>query len=273
MRRPAQHHLGPVARAWAHPYHGVPGLAVFYNDGGGQAPGTTPPAPAAPTPPSPADLATQGQPKNTPVELRDPETGVVLTQERFTQNMAKQRRAGRHAAFRELAEAAGIPFDIENFDPAKFGQMFKDAEQARQAQLSEEQRRLEEVTQREQALADRETAAAQREAEAQRKSRDVQIRAALVSRGATGDDLEDAAALMRVADDADDTAIAEAADKLKERRAELFGQTQPPGQMPPAPGGAPAGGPPPRQTPAGKPGDRGREMARLRGHARSEATA
>lgn len=234
----------------------------------------TPPAPSPAGAPSPADLAAQAQ-KNTPVELRDPETGVVMTQERFAANMAKERRAGRHAALREIAEAAGVPFDIDQFDPSKFGQMFQDAEKARQARLSEEQRRAEELKQREQALNDREAKAAQRESEALRKARDVQIRAALVSRGATGDDLEDAAALLRVPDDADDTAIAEAADKLKERRAELFGATgsQQPGQMPPAPGGAPAGGPPPRHAPTGKPGDRGREMARLRGHTRGSNAA
>lgn len=274
MRRPTQQHrLGSTpAPGWAHPYTGLRATAVFYNDGG-QGGGNPTPTAAPPTPPapSPADLAAQAQ-KNVPIELRDPETGVVMTQERFTQNMAKSRRAGRHAAFRELAEAAGVPFDIDNFDASKFGQMFKDAEKARQAQLTEEQRRHEELEQREKALTERETAAAQREADAQRKARDVQIRAALVARGATGDDLEDAAALLRVADDADDTAIAEAADKLKERRGELFdAPAAPSGQMPPAPGGAPAGGPPPRQAPAGRPGDRGREMARLRGKTRDTA--
>ncbi len=73
--------------------------------------------------------------------------------------------------------------------------------------------------------------------------------------------------------DADEQTVAEAASKLKARRPELFG-TSPapqPHQMPPAPGGAPAGGPPPRQVPAGKPGDRGREMARLRGKVRDSA--
>jgi alkylhydroperoxidase/carboxymuconolactone decarboxylase family protein YurZ len=233
----------------------------------------TTPAPAAPAAPSPADLANQVQ-KNTPVELRDPETGVVMTQERFAANMAKERRAGRHAALREIAEAAGVPFDIDAFDPSKFGQMFQEAEKARQARLSEEQKRAEELQRREQELADLLAQAAQREADAKRQARDVQIRAALVTRGATGDDLEDAAALLRLPDDADDTAIAEAADKLKERRAELFGATvagPQPGQLPPAPGGAPAGGPPPRTAPAGRPGDRGREMARLRGHATDSA--
>ncbi|MFB7738212.1 hypothetical protein ACFC08_28265 [Streptomyces sp. NPDC056112] len=262
MRRPT-HRPGLAAPGWTHPYASQ---AVFYNDGGQGDDGNQPPAP------SPADLANPPR-KNTPIELRDPETGVVMTQERFAQNMAKERRAGRHAALRELAEAAGVPFDVDTFDASKFGQMFQDAEKARQAQLTEEQRRREELEQREQALADREAAAAQRETETQRKNRDVQIRAALVRLGATGDDLEDAAALLRVADDADDTAIAEAADALKARRSELFGVTPAPqpGQMPPAPGGAPAGGPPPRQAATGKPGDRGREMARLRGHTRDAA--
>ncbi|WP_432185490.1 hypothetical protein [Streptomyces tendae] len=268
MRAPTQHHRRPglaAAHGWAHPYTGLNALAVFYNDGG------NPPATDPATPPTPADLANQR--KNTPVELRDPETGIVMTQERFAQNMAKERRAGRHAALREFAEAAGLPFDIDNFDTAKFGQMFREAEKARQAQLSEEQRRAEELAHKEQEFQQRLADADQRIAEAARRDRETRIRAALVQLGATGDDLDDATALLRIADDADDTAINEAAEALKARRGELFGTaaSPQPGQMPPAPGGSPAGGPPPRQAPATRPGDRGREMARLRGHKRDAA--
>ncbi|MGW7630584.1 hypothetical protein ACWGKO_16840 [Streptomyces griseoincarnatus] len=257
MRAPAQHRRPghTTAPGWAHPYTGLPGIAVFYNDGGD--PSTDPV-------PTPADLANQPR-KNVPVELRDPETGLVMTQERFAQNMAKQRRAGRHSAFRELAEAAGIDFDIDNFDPAKFGQMFKEAEQARQAQMSAEQRRAEELAQKEQELQQRLAEADQRIAEAARRDRETRIRATLVRLGATGEDLDDAAALLRVADDADDEAINKAAEALKDRRGELFGATPAPRTaLPPAPGGAPAGAPPARTTPS-------KDDAKARAVARAQA--
>ena len=114
MRRPALYRPTAAPSGWSHPYASP---FVLYADGGND---NGDPAP------SPADLANQPR-KNVPVELRDPETGVVMTQERFAQNMSKERRAGRHAAFRELAEAAGLPFDIDSFDPSKFGQMFQQA--------------------------------------------------------------------------------------------------------------------------------------------------
>lgn len=247
MRAPAQHrrHGHTGTPGWAHPYIGLPGIAVFYNDGG------TPPVASVPTP---ADLANQAQskaPSNTPIELRDPETGLVMTQERFAANMAKQRRAGRHSAFRELAEAAGLPFDIDNFDPASFGKMFKEAEKARQAQMSDEQKRAEELAQKEQEVQQRLAEAEQRIAEAARRDRETRVRATLVRLGATGEDLDDAAALLRVPDDADDEAINKAAEALKDRRGELFGATPAPSTaLPPAPGGAPAGAPPSRTTPS-----------------------
>lgn len=239
MRAPAQHRRPGLTAApgWAHPYAGVAGLAVFYNDGG------NPPA----APPTPADVP----PKRTSPPVSDGDT-VVMPQDKFTQNMTEQRRRGRHAAYREIAEAAGITdFDVDTFDPKAFATQFKEAQAARQALLTEEQRRAEEVTQREQALAAREEAAARREAEAATAARQVKIRSALVKLGATGDDLEDAAALLRVADDADDDAVAQAADALKARRGELFGTpTIPATQLPPAPAGAPAPGGAPRTTPS-----------------------
>lgn len=276
MRRPAQHHLGPTATAWAHPYTGVLAAAVFYNDGGQ---GGGQPAPAVPTP---ADLATRtGQQPAEPTPpalvlppaqrttsddrevMTDKYTGQPMTQGRFSQIMTKQYEKSRNAAFREMAEAAGLPFDPDNFDPAAFGQLLKDAQTARQAQMTEEQRRTEELSAREQQLQAREDAAKRREADAAKRDRDSKVRAALVRLGATGDDLDDAAALIRLADDADDTAITEAADKLKERRAELFGTTATaPQTLPPAPSGAPAGGNTPRQPVPGK--DAVREAARKR---------
>lgn len=250
MRAPAQHHRPGLtaARGWAHPYTGAQALAVFYNDGG------NPPAP------SPTDIP----PKRTAPAPVDDADQVVMPQDKFTQNMTEQRRRGRHAAYREIAEAAGIEdFDVNTFDPKAFAQQFKEAQAARKAQLTEEQRRAEEVTQREQALAAREEAAARLQAEAAKAARDVKIRSALVRLGATGDDLEDAAALLRVPDDADDDAITQAADALKVRRGELFGapSASKPSTLPPAPGGAPAGAPPARTTPS-KDDTKARALAR-----------
>lgn len=249
MRAPAQHrrHGHTAAPGWAHPYTGLPGIAVFYNDGGN------------PPTPTPADLP----PKRTAPAPVDTGDQVVMSQDKFTQNMTEQRRRGRHAAYREIAEAAGITdFDVDTFDPKAFAQQFKEAQAARQKLLTEEQRRAEELVQKEQALAAREEAAARREAEAAKAARDVKIRSALVRLGATGDDLEDAAALLRVPDDADDDAITQAADALKARRGELFGTAPAPTtQLPPAPGGAPAGAPPARTTPS-KDDAKARAMAR-----------
>jgi hypothetical protein len=198
MRRPAQHRLGPTAStAWVRPYTGAFALSVFYNSGD----------PADPAPaPSPADVAAQAQ-KNPPAvdPIRDAD-GVVITQERFGQNMAKERRAGRHAALRELAEAAGLPFDIDSFDPKKFGEMFKQADEARKAKLSEDERRAEALRQQEEDLATRSAQIEQRESAAKQLQHDTRIRAALVSLGATGADLNDAAALLRVDAEATDEA-------------------------------------------------------------------
>jgi hypothetical protein len=256
MRRPAHNHrTGPAAPGWAHPYTGLPSIAVFYNDGG-QSPAAPPPPPA----PSPADLANRApQPPAAPPAagtdvdtLIDNRTGGPMTQATFTRIMAKENAKGRRAAMRELAEKAGITFpssvstDPEDADIDRLAQVLQDAETARQAQLSDDQRRSEELAAREKALQDREAAATQREAEALRKARDVQIRAALVSLGATGDDLEDAARLLTVPDDATDEQITQAATELKERRSVLFG-TSTPQTLPPAPSGGPAGGNQPRQ--------------------------
>lgn len=250
MRRPAQHNLGPVARTgWQHPYTGVLAHAVFYNDGGQGGPPATPPAP------TPADLAarTGQQPPATPPAPPAPAPGeepVTFTQRRLNVIMKDEKEEGRRAAFRQVAEAAGI--DPDTFDPSKFGDVFKQAEQARQAQLSEEQRRTEELATREQALQAREDAAVQREAEAAKRDRQSKVRAVLVGLGATGADLDDAALLITVPDDADDKKITELAEALKARRTELFGATPPAQQLPPAPSGAPAAGNTPRQPAPGK---------------------
>jgi hypothetical protein len=248
MRRPAQHRTGPAAPGWAHPYTGIPGIAVFYNDGG------NPPTPPAGDP-NPAPQPPKPGPPVTPT--------VSMTQDELTALAAKEKdqgkRAGARQALEDLAKEMGFtkPDDIKAFVDT--------ARQAQQDALSEEEKRKQELEKREQAVAEREIAAIARERAASR-------RATLVGLGATGDDLEDAAALLRVEDDADEQTVRDAAEKLKERRPELFGATPTPqtNPLPPAPGGAPATG----QRPGGtshKPGDAGREMLRRRGKLRDTA--
>lgn len=260
MRRPAQHHLGPTAsHGWVRPYTGLAGLAVFYNGPTTTAPPAVAPAPAAPVSPpvpTPADIATRAaqQPAATPAAPPAPAGGdeqlVTVPQRRLNVMMKDEKDEGRRAAYRAIAEAAGI--DPETFDPSKFGEVFKQAEKARQAQLSEEQRRTEELAAREQAIQAREEATVQREVAAAERDRESKVRAALVRLGATGDDLDDAARLITVPADADDQKITEAAEALQKRRAELFGGPAPAQQLPPAPSGAPAAGNAPRQPASGK---------------------
>ncbi|MEU8682990.1 hypothetical protein [Streptomyces sp. NPDC048611] len=257
MRRPALHHPHPATTGWSHPYPTGVFDSVFYNDGGDPpastptpadlAARTTPPAaqPSADTPAAP-DVAPTGD------RASDDPRLVDMTQGRFNKIMSREHDKGRNAALRELAASAGLDPDIVDLD--QVGKLIKDAHAARQAALSDEQRRAEELTERERALEARLAEAAQREAAAAQRDHESSIRAALVSLGATGDDLDDAASLMRLDADADDDAITQAAQALKARRPEMFGAPPPPKttSMPPAPGGSPAGGPGPRQQPATK---------------------
>ena len=245
MRRPALHHphTSTATPGWSHPY--APNPHTFYADGGD--PPAADPAPAA-EPPKPA-----------------PPAGKVFTQDEVAALAAKEKSQGERAGARKALEEFAAANGFKNADDAK--QFIEAARKAQQDALSEEEKRRQELERREQELIAREAAAVARERAASR-------RAVLVGLGATGDDLEDAAALLRVDDDADDTAVQEAAAKLKERRPELFGvrpQASAPSSLPPAPGGAPAGGPPSRPASTARPGDRGREMARIRGHLKNTA--
>jgi len=238
MRAPAQHRRTGLTATpgWAHPYTGLPGIAVFYNDGG------DPPVPADPPKPGPP-------PAPTPVpQFTQDDLDRIAAREK-----AQGQRAGARQALEDFAKEHGFtnPDDVKTFIEA--------ARKAQQDALTEEERRRQELEQKERDLAAREAAATARERAANR-------RAVLVGLGATGDDLEDAAALLRVADDADDRAVREAAEKLKGRRPELFG-TRPaptPSTLPPAPGGAPAGAPPARTTPS-------KDDAKARALARAQA--
>lgn len=245
MRRPTQHHRIPaIHTAWAHPYTGATSLGVFYNDGG--------------NPPTGGEPSPQDPPKPSP-----PAVQRTFTQDELTALAAKEKAQGERAGARAALEKVAAELGFTNLDDAKA--FIEEGRKAKEAQLSEHEKR-------EQAIAEREAKADAREKAAAERERIANRRAILVGLGATGVDLEDAVALLRVPDDADDTTITEAAEALKGRRGELFGATRQDdpaatvSQLPPAPGGAPAGGPPARQAPTGKPGDRGREMARLRGH-------
>ena len=250
MRRPAQHRPGTTAarHTWTHPYAGVQSLAVFHADGGNSDPEsqTPPPAPPKPGPPPSAP-----QPEFTQADL-----------ERIA---AKEKSQGERAGARKALEDFAAEHGFSNVDDAKA--FIAAARKAEDDKKSEEQKRQEELARREKELEQREAAAVARERAANR-------RAVLVGLGATGDDLEDAAALLRVADDADDDAVRDAANALKERRPELFGAmpATTPSTLPPAPGGAPAGGGPNRGA-GDKIGSRGLEMARLRGHLKDKNAA
>ncbi|MFE3526992.1 hypothetical protein ACFXOD_36550 [Streptomyces sp. NPDC059161] len=133
------------------------------------------------------------------------------------------------------------------------------------AQREAEEAALTEVERREQAAAERELQAARREELAANRERAALRRAALVALGASGEDLVDAERLLATDDeDADDAQIQAAAEALRSRRPELFGEVRTP-PVPAAPAGAPAGRAPSRTTPPPKPGAAGLEMARRRG--------
>lgn len=240
MRRPALHRTSrPAAQsAWAHPYPTGLFSPVFYNSGDPAVPPADDPNPVDPPKPGPPAART-------------------FTQSEVEALAAKEKAQGKRSAAKEFAEKHG------------FGTI-EDAEAFIAAARKSQEDALSEQEKRERELADREAKAEAREKAAAERERIANRRATLVGLGSTGVDLEDAVALLRVPDDADDAAITTAAEALKQRRPELFGAAPAAdpntSQLPPAPGGAPAGGPPARQTPNGKPGDRGREMARLRGH-------
>lgn len=280
MRSPAQHRPGlAAARGLAVLYTDPLATAVLYNNDGGQGGGTgTIPSPAEvaaragqqpPAPPVPPQAA---QPAVSPEDEK-----VSLTQRRLNVIMRDEKEEGRRAAFRSVAEAAGL--DPETFDPAKFGDIFKQAEAARQQQLSEEQRRTEELQRREQAIQADQTKLEQERA-ALKASQEALVREqALIRLGAvdvsddkgtvTAPNLQDALAMLerdlRDTPNADAAAVATAAEALKKRRPELFGAAPAPQTLPPAPSGGPAGGNAPRQPASTK--DAVRDAARKRAEA------
>ncbi|MEU6421115.1 hypothetical protein [Streptomyces spiralis] len=202
----------------------------------------------------PTDPSNQQVP---PAPVTDPAVPPAGTQQQgmdqdaLNRLLAREKQQGERAAVRKLVEQLGF---TKADDLTAFVQEQRDAQQAA----------LSELERREQAAADAETRAAQREAQAVARERAASRRAVLVGLGATGEDLADAELLLVVEDDADETAITEAAEALKKRRPELFGSSTT-AASPAAPGGSPAGGPPPRGASVPKPGAHGAEMARQRG--------
>jgi len=254
MRRPALHHphLAATGSGWAHPYapDSPLGHAVFYADG--DDPTTEPPA-ADPPAPKPSDV-----PKAKPTGPRPGATEgeIVVSQAWLDNRLAGEKDSGRRNGNQRLASDLGF----ESVDKLR---SYVDAQrEAEKAQLSETERRQQELEDRERKLAEREVQAAAAVHAANRRS-------VLVSLGATGDDLDDATALLRVSNDASDDEVRQAAEALKERRPELFAaarQAAPdPNAAPPAPTGLPAGGMPRPGSSQPKPGDRGRDMLRRRG--------
>lgn len=195
-------------------------------------------------------------------EPEQPGAGAPTTEgadaPRFTQAdverlAAKEKSQGKRAGMRELAEEAGFD-DVEAFKA-----WVTESKQREQEALSDQQRKEQEIAQREAAAAQREREAAKRLAEANR-------RAALVTLGATGDDLDDALALLgaRVGDDVDEDTLASEAESLKERRPELFGGATGGEERRPVPDSRLRGAPRNPKPPTVKPGARGLSEAQRR---------
>jgi hypothetical protein len=190
---------------------------------------------------------------NKPDDEGDALSGGV-TQEDLSRLLAREKTQGGRAAVKKLLGDLG--FDNSEALTA-FVTTKRDADQAA----------LTEVERREQAAEEKLRTAEAREAQALARERAAIRRAALGGLGATGDDLDDAVLLVDRAlhdqPDADEEAVVAAAEQLKERRPELFGQARE--TVPPAPGGSPAGGPPKRGGIPPRRGAAGLEMARRRG--------
>ncbi|CAM5309257.1 hypothetical protein [Streptomyces abikoensis] len=179
---------------------------------------------------------------------------LKMSQARLATLMAREKDQGARTAVRSLVDRLGFA------DPAALEQYVHATRKAQDEHLTEAQVREVQLAEREKALTAREAAAAARE-------RTAIQRAHLARAGATGADLDDAMALLRAADDADDDQLAEAVQQLAARRPELFTDLDTGARhTPPAPGGAPASVPPPyAPLPTRSPGAAGLEMARRRG--------
>ncbi|MBD3550880.1 hypothetical protein [Streptomyces sp. SP18CM02] len=248
MRRPAQHHSTPaIHSAWAHPYTGIPALGVFYNDGGNR--------PAPTHVPTPAEVAARTAPPTTPQVPQTPvdpeDEKVTFTQRRLNTIMRDEKEEGRRAALRAIAESAGLNPDQVDLD--QVGKLVKEAGEANRQRMSEVERQQADAQAATERAAQQVADAEKKAAAAQALAFEAQQQMALIRLGANPDDLADVTALLRNdlhgIDQPTVEQIREKAEALKARRPADFGGTVPQA-LPPAPGGAPAGGPPAR-TPAG----------------------
>ncbi|MFD7337858.1 hypothetical protein ACFV98_17900 [Streptomyces violascens] len=181
------------------------------------------------------------------------EAQVTISQKQLNTLLAREKDQGGRAALRQLVDKLGFSStaDLTGYVDGQ--------RQVEQQQLSEAERREQELAAREKTALERETQALERDRAAAR-------RALLAGFGASGQDLEDAAALLRVGHDADDAEVSEAVEQLKTRRPELFAPRPGGETLPVAPGGAPQSVPPYRPAPIDRtPGAAGRDMARGRG--------
>ncbi|MFF2650458.1 hypothetical protein [Streptomyces sp. NPDC058045] len=174
-----------------------------------------------------------------------------MSQDRLGKMLTREKAQGERAAVKRLLSTLG--FDT----PKALSEFVTTQREAEQAALSE-------VERREQVAQERELQAARREELAAERERAALRRAALVALGAEGDDLLDAERLLSVDDeDAGEAQFQAAAEQLRARRPELFGEART--RVSAAPGGAPAGRGPTRTTSVSKPGSAGLEMAKRRG--------
>jgi F0F1-type ATP synthase epsilon subunit len=260
MRRPAQHRPGlAAAHGWAHPYTGITGMAIFYNDGGNPPAGDPSPVPQPPKP---------GPPSVPTVQMTQDELNALAAKEK-----SQGERAGARKALEKFAADHGFTTveDAEAFIAA--------ARQAQQDALSEQERAQQQLEAERQRIA-------QETAQITEARRTLAREQALTRLGAidifddqgqvTAPNLQDALAILerelRDTPDAEPADVLAAASRVKQRHPALFGAPVPaaPSPLPPAPGGAPATGQRPGST-AHKPGDLGREMLRRRGKLRENA--
>ncbi|MFE6126737.1 hypothetical protein ACFQ6Q_00470 [Streptomyces sp. NPDC056437] len=242
MRRPALHTPTTAdVSAWARPYPTGTFSPYFYNG--------DPATPPAGGDPNPADPPKPGPPASR-----------TFTQDDLTALAAKEKAQGERAGARAALEKFAADHGFSTIEDAKA--FIEEGRKAKEAQLTDQQRKEQELTDLQAKLEqDRLQLAADRRANVREQ--------ALARLGAfdltddqgrvTTPNLQDALAMLdrdlRDEPDAEPDRVAAVAAALKTRRPELFGTTAPapaPQVLPPAPSGAPAGGPPARTVPTGK---------------------
>lgn len=211
---------------------------------------TPPPAPQPPAPPAPPTPPAPPAPDPNAPDLTALQTAI---------DAAKAN--GSTEALQPLMALVGAA------TPEALQEWVTTAHTAQRAQLSDLERREQDATARE-------AAAVAREAEAARVLLNTRIQSALIIAGAPVETAPDLIALVAVASDADDAAIAAAVDATKTKFAGLFtpGATPPTPPGPPAPSSRAPGAPPPTPPGPTDPLAAGRERAKKAAAARQGAT-